>query len=222
MGRRIGGAGGGSDPASKAGPAVAACVLAGAMVAVGDGGGTAALNAGSTTGAADAAAARNVTGRKVEGKKAARRGNPTEAWRRMGFRQLKQQGSRAAECASHSFGQVRQYLLRTPCRSMDRVLFGIADEDGDVAVVSVVWVTMRTRSQSREFTSLMDTHGSGDVTPLAGSALGLGGVNFTGWHYDSRPSSRTIVIAEAETASGHISDSALNATANVATYLPRP
>ncbi|MCX2731089.1 hypothetical protein OOZ19_12630 [Saccharopolyspora sp. NFXS83] len=200
---------------------MAAFVLAGAMVAAG-GGGSAALSGTAPTGATDPAAARNVSARKADGKKAARKGQPEEAWRRMGLRQLKRQGEHAVECASRSFGQVRKYFLRTPCRSMDRVLFGVVDGNGSIAVVSVVWVTMGTRSQSREFRNLIDVHGTGDVTPLAGSALGLGGVEFTGWHYDSRPTKSTMVIAEAETASGHLSDSMLDATAEVATYLPRP
>ena len=54
-----------------------------------------------------------------------------------------------------------------PCNSLDRTLFAIGDEQGNVAVVSVAWVGFRNRRDAGEFKKLIDVHGTGDITPLA-------------------------------------------------------
>jgi hypothetical protein len=86
MGRRIGGAGGGSDPGpSKGDRFVAVAALTLAVAAAGAGvGGSSSLSASSTGQAADTAARQSINAKKVEGKRAARKGNAEEAWRRMG------------------------------------------------------------------------------------------------------------------------------------------
>ena len=218
MGRRIGGRGGGSDPAGKGAPAAAALLLGCLMFAAGGGGATV---GGAVSGSADAVSARELTSKKSESKKAARSGRPAEAWRRMGLKQLRRRTERSLECAAHSFGEVRAHFLRRPCRSLERTLFGVADSDGNTAVISVVRVTARSRSRAIDFKRLIDEHGTGDVRPLATSALGLGGVEVTGYHYGSRRSGSSVVTAEAENLSGNVGGELLDAAAEVATYLPR-
>jgi hypothetical protein len=222
--RSIGGAGGGSDPgSSKGGRFVAAAVLAGALAVGGGGLGVgASLSGASTAGAADSAAGESFGARKAESKKAARKGNADEAWRHMGMRTVKKTVKRDLECVANSFGQVREFFVRTPCRSLDRMLFGIGDDQGNTVVVSVARVGFRTRDHAREFTRIEDVHGTGDITPLAGTLLNLADIKFTGHHYQSRSDGNTIVIAEAEAATGQISGEVLDAVADVAALLPRP
>jgi hypothetical protein len=225
--RRIGGAGGGSDPGSgggKGGRFVAAAVLAGAVAAAGGGlGGGAALGgASSAGGAVDSAVGQNISAKKAEGKKAARKGQADEAWRRMGMRSLKKTVKRDLECVADSFGQVREFFVRAPCTSLDRMLFGIGDGNGNVVVVSVAWVGFRTSGHAQEFKRLDDAYGSGNITPLAGALLDMADIHFTGQHYRSRTDGKTIVIAEAEPGAGHLSDELLDAVADVAAELPRP
>jgi hypothetical protein len=117
---------------------------------------------------------------------------------------------------------VREFFARTPCTSLDRVRFGVGDDQGNSVVVSVAWVGFHTRSDAREFKRLDDVHGTGNVTPLASTLLGWADISFTGHHYQSRPDGKTTVIAEAEPATGQVSDEVLDAVADVAVLLPRP
>lgn len=215
--RRIGGAGGGSDPgAGKAGAVVVAGVLA-MSVAAGSGG----LSLGGGTSAAVDSAGTNLTKARSEGRKSARKGDVDGAWRQVNMRTLKRTAKPALECVSHSFGQVRDHFVRNPCKSLDRTLFAIGDDRGNVAVVSVAWVGFRNRREAGEFKKLIDVHGTGDITPLATPLLDLADIRFSGLHYQSRPDGSTIVIAEAETASGQVPGDVLDAVADMASWLPR-
>ncbi|MGH3898136.1 MAG: hypothetical protein ACRDTA_07745 [Pseudonocardiaceae bacterium] len=222
MRRRIGGAGGGSDPGSgKTDRFIAVAVLTGAVIATGAGVGVSTSLGGASTGqAVDTAAGRSISAKKAEGKKAARNGNADEAWRRMGMRTLKKAVKQDVKCAANSFGHVREFFARTPCKSLDRMLFGIGDDQGNSVVVSIAWVSFHTRGDAREFKRLDDVHGTGNVTPLTSTLLGLADISFTGHHYQSRPGGKTIVIAEAEPATGLVSDEVLDDVADVAVLLP--
>ncbi len=224
MGRRIGGPGGGSDPGSgRADRVIAVAVTTGVVVAAGGGVGVGtSLGGASTSQAVDAAAGKNIRAKKAEGKKAARKGDADEAWRRMGMRTLKKAVKQELKCVANSFGQVREFFARTPCKSLGRVLFGIGDDQGNSVVVSVAWVGFHTRGNAREFKRLDDVHGTGNVTPLASTLLGWADISFTGHHYQSRPDGKTTVIAEAAPATGHVSNEVLDAVADVAVLLPRP
>lgn len=221
MKRRIGGRGGGSDPGpGKADRFIAIAVLAGVVAATGAGASGAMSLGGASAGrAVDTAAGKSISSKKAEGKKAARKGDADEAWRRMGMRTLKKAVKQDLKCVANSYGQVREFFARTPCKSLDRVLFGIGDDQGNSVVVSVAWVGFHTRGDARAFKRLDDVHGTGNVTPLASTLLGLADINFTGHHYQSRPDGKTTVIAEAEPATGQVSDEVL---ADVAVPLPRP
>lgn len=127
------------------------------------------------------------------------------------MRPLKKAVKQDLECAANYFGQVRKFFARTPCKSLNRVLFGIGDDQGNSVVVSVAWVGFHIRGDARDFKRLDDVHGTGNVTPLASTLLGLADISFTGHHYQSRPDGKTTVIAEAEAATGQVSDEVLAA-----------
>ncbi|SDM41887.1 hypothetical protein SAMN04488074_12158 [Lentzea albidocapillata subsp. violacea] len=216
MTRRIGGAGGGSDPgAGKAGAVVAAGVLAVSLTA----GGGLSLSGGASTTTVDSAGV-NLTRAKSEGRKAARNSDADGAWRQLNMRTLKRTAAPALECVSHSFGQVREHFTRNPCRSLDRTLFAVGDDRGNVAVVSVAWVGFRNRRDAGEFKKLIDVHGTGDVSPLATPLLGLANIRFSGLNYASRTDGSKVVIAETESASGQVSRETLDAMADMASWLP--
>jgi hypothetical protein len=140
----------------------------------------------------------------------------------MGMRGVRKQVKQDLTCIANSFGQVREFFLRTPCTSLDRVLFAVDDGHGDLIVVSVAWVAFRTRGDARRFKDLDDTYGTGNVSPMGGALLGLADVRFTGQHYRSRRAGTTVVIAEAEPADGAQEDAVLDAVAEVAVLLPGP
>ena len=213
--RRIGGKGGGSDPGpgkgGKGGGFVAAAVLVGAVAVAGG-----SLPPSGRPGAAPSG--KNISA----AKNGARKGDADQAWRRMGMRTLKKKAKQDLTCVASSFGQVRGFLVRHPCRSLERVLFAIGDDRGNVVVVSVAWVGFRTRRDAREFQRLEDVHGTGDITPLAGALLDLADIRFTGRHYRSRPAGSTTVVAETEPATGRVGEEMLGALADVAVLLPHP
>lgn len=158
--------------------------------------------------------------RRAEGQKSARRGDSKQAWERMGMRELKKAVKQDLSCVARSHGQVREFFVRTPCASLDRIVFAVSDGRGSSMLVSVAWVGFHTKAQAAEFRKVEDTPNSGDVTPLGGSLLSLADVRFSGNHYRSRPDGKTVVIAETETASGQFGNATLDAVADVAVYLP--
>jgi hypothetical protein len=222
MSRRIGGAGGGSDP----GPGKSArAVVATATAVVVAAGGTGAIGGGavssSTSSAAQSAAARNLGAKKADARNAARRGDTRGAWQRMGLRQAKDHVERYLDCVAHSVGEVRDFLARTPCRRLDRMLTALADGEGNVVVVAVAWVEFRGRRDARAYRDLSDTYGTGYVTPIGGAVLELADIRLTGQHYASRVAGTMTVTAEVEPVDGHLDDAVLDAVAEVAVWAPR-
>lgn len=221
--RRIGGPGGGSDPGGGKGAGTLIAATAFVLVV---GGTTGAISiAGGTTGsgaATDSALSRDLNIRKNEGKKSAKKGKPEEAWNRLGLRSLKKTLRNDARCIAASTDQIRDFFLRTPCKALDRSLVAVGDGRGNSAVISVAWVSFRSRADATDFEQIEKVHGNGDITPLAGAVLGLADIHFTGHHFDSRRDGRVVAVAEAETASGHVDNTVLEALTEVAVWLPKP
>ncbi|WP_110336898.1 hypothetical protein [Prauserella flavalba] len=191
------------------------------MVAFGATTGGAGGTAGSLGSGASSTAGKNLVVRKADSKKSARAGRIDEAWGRLGMRTLRKATRKHAECVRHSFGEVRQFLTRTPCTSLDRALFTVGDGD-DAVVVSVAWVGFRTRTQAVRFQSLIDVHATGDISPLGGELVGAAGVRFTGHNYDSQLNRTVLTVAKAEPLSGEFSADDLDTVAEVAALSPRP
>lgn len=176
---------------------------------------------GSLGSGAGSSVSKNLMARKVDSKKSARAGRSDEAWNRLGMRTLRKAVRQHAECVSHSFGEVRQFLARTRCTSLDRMLIAVGDGD-DSVVVSVAWVGFRTRGQAAQFRDLIDVHGTGDIAPLGGEFIGAAGIRFSGHNYDSQLARTVLTVAETEPLSGQFSADDLDTVAEVAALLPRP
>lgn len=153
---------------------------------------------------------------------AARKGNEGEAWKRMGLRRLRQEVRHDLSCAAQSYGEVQQYLLRHPCKKLQQRLFPVADGEGNVIAVSVMWVRMPSRTTASGLKRVEDEYGTGDVIPVGTQLLGFGGFRFTGEHYDSDQDGTLLTIAETEPVSGHPTDTLLDGVASIATALPPP
>ncbi|UQS24218.1 hypothetical protein L1857_15980 [Amycolatopsis thermalba] len=196
----------------KGGAAIAAVAL-GAAVAGG---------AGLTTGGGTAGGTATSAHGKPAGKDAARKGQRDQAWTRLGLRQLKQVARAELTCGAHSYGQVRQFFRKHPCRKLDRLLLAIGDAHGNTVVVSIAWVRMPSAGTAADLKELADTDGTGNVEPLAAGALGLAGVEFTGQYYGSRRSGSLVVIAEAAPGGGHPDPATMDDAAEVAAEFPPP
>ena len=206
-------------PKKKKGEAIAVAVLLTSAL-VGTGGGlTAATTSG---GAVESVVAQSIQTRITSSSNAARRGQYREAWRRMGLRAISREIRREVQCAVHSYGQVQEFFLRTPCRSLQRTLLVIGDADGDTAVVSIAWVRMHNASRAARLQQLVDTDGTGNISPIASAVLEARGVQFTGEHSASRRIGSLVVIAEAAPDTGQPDAEVLDAAAQVAVVFPSP
>lgn len=138
----------------------------------------------------------------------------------MGLKLAKHIIDEQLQCALHAYGQVRQFFLAHPCSSLERELILVIDEHGNTFLVSVAWVQMPTTGQAEQLKHLADTDGTGNVSPIAMAALGLGKVRFTGQYYDSRRDSKLVVIAESAAVTGRPDPDLLEGAAQVAAQLP--
>ncbi|MGH9061450.1 MAG: hypothetical protein ACRDZY_18340, partial [Acidimicrobiales bacterium] len=206
---------------------VAAVAIAGGGAGIGALGGagveagTEAL-AGNTAGdVADSLPGRSLKTRKAEARKSAKQGKTDEALGRFKLKQLKKRAEHEFECLAASDGKVREFLARTPCTALDRMLLAVGDGRGDAAVVSVLRVGFRSAKQATAFEKVERVQGSGDVRPLEIAAvLGLTGVRISGRHYHSRADKNGMIVAETEAATGHFDNGTLDALADVAAYFP--
>ncbi|MEV6905702.1 hypothetical protein [Amycolatopsis sp. NPDC051071] len=95
----------------------AAAVVAGGALAA-DG---VSISAGGGAASLDSAASQTLKG-KTSSKKFAQKGRQSEAWRRLGWRQLKKTAKRELNCGPHSSARSSDFFLRHPC--VDLALFG--------------------------------------------------------------------------------------------------
>jgi hypothetical protein len=209
------------DKSSKAVVGVAAFLIVSALAS---GSVVAATSVGGT--AAESIAAQSIQTRVTNSRNAARRGQTSEAWRRMGLRvvtrAINREIRRELECTTPSYGQVRDFFLSTPCRSMQRTQPVLCDEQGNTIAVSTTWVRMPTVVSAERLKRLVDTDGTGSVSPITGEVPEARGVRFTGKHYASRRTGSLVVIAEAAPGSGQPDTEVLDGVAQVAAELPPP
>ncbi|MYW95671.1 hypothetical protein G3I59_35005 [Amycolatopsis rubida] len=165
---------------------------------------------------------RSPSARKTEGRKSAQRGKSAETFSRFKLKELKRTVKRDLKCLLNSTGKVQEFFLRTPCTSLVMRLYAVGDGHGNAAVLSVAWIGFRTKKDAVAFERVEQVQDNGDVTPLGGALLGLAGFRFTGHHYHARPRGRTMVIGEADTATGRFDAEELDALAEVVAYFPKP
>jgi hypothetical protein len=204
-----------------AGAALAIFAGGAADVGVGLGVGGDALGGSAADSVAESLTPRNLSARTSRATRSAKRGKADEAWRRMGLKRLKKSGVQYGKCVAGSTRKVQRFLVRTPCRSLHRMLFVVGNGSASV-ITSVVWISFRKRGQATGFKRVEDVPGSGDIEPLAAAVLGLGDIHFTAEHYQARQRGTTVTIAESEPLGGRPSARVLDAIADVAAYLPPP
>ncbi|MEU0531273.1 hypothetical protein [Amycolatopsis tolypomycina] len=169
----------------------------------------------------DSLPGRSLEARKAEGKKSARRGKTDETFSRFKLKKLKQAAKHELECLINSTGKVREYLAEHRCTSLHQELYAVGDGRGNAAVISIARVGFPSKGDAEGCEKVEKVQGSGDITPLGGALLGLTHLKFSGHHYQSRIDGKTMVVAETETATGHVDAATLDALADVSVWLPR-
>lgn len=201
-------------PRKATGGVVATAVLTGVLAAAGG------ADATTSVGAALDSAQSQIQAETKSARDAAEGGDETEAWRRLGLKELKQAVKQRLQCAVQSYSQVREFFLQHGCTSLNGKLIPLGDLHGTAVVVSVAWVRMSSDSDATVLKQLEDTYGTGDITPLPTELLQLRGIRFTAQHYKSRQDGSLVVVAEAEPVEGQPSTQFLNGVADVAAALP--
>lgn len=228
------GGGGGALVAVLAALLLGGGALGAGVSATGAVGGGAAGDAGAVAGSlpgnlsgdvGDSLPGQDLATRRTAARSSAKRGRGDEAWSRYRLKQLARKLEHSAgqelDCLAAATGRVREFLQHTPCTSLDRMLLAVGDGRGNAAVVSVVRVGFRTAADAKAFQQVEDAPGSGDIHPLEIAAvLHLAGITLTAQHYHSRLASAAVVVAEADTATGHLDGQLLDAIADTASYLP--
>jgi hypothetical protein len=170
---------------------------------------------------ADGLPGRDLTQRKTKAKESAEKGDRKQSWSRMKMKELRHKAEHELECLASSTGKVREFLARTPCTSLDRMVLAVGDGHGNAAVISVVRVGFKSAKHRDAFQEVETIQGSGDVRPLEiAVVLGIAGVSLTGLNYHDRSDKNALVVAEADTATGHLDTLTLKALAYVASYMP--
>ncbi|SFT34898.1 hypothetical protein SAMN04487904_101368 [Actinopolyspora lacussalsi subsp. righensis] len=189
-----------------------------AVWATGGGTGGVTLGGSGTTTAsmstADTAVVRGIGKNLSKARRDVKRGNRERAWKRLGLRRGRRVTRSAVECVTSTYGQVREFFVRTPCRDLRRFQFPVEYDSGTISVL-VSRVRMRSSAAARDFRSLIDEHGTGDIHPV------LSTVRFTGHHYDSAPRRDTVFVAETESRTGNVPEPVLDTTAEAAAALAR-
>lgn len=200
--------------AKKGGVLIAAAAAAIVLANSEDGSGGGAVTSAPAVGANAAAFAAS--------EQAMLRGEVTVAWSGLGMNQSPREARRRdTDCAAHSYGAVREYFRRVPCRYLDRLLFTVEDKGGNTIAVSVAWVRFATPAQAEELKRIDDRWGTGQLSPLPGATVGVPDIRLSGQHYASRRAGDLTVVAEAEEAHGtRLDDSFLDSVARVAVLLP--
>ncbi len=201
----------------KSGAGAAVAVVAGGAIAwgggaAGGGGGAASIESGGGS----SLQARN------SGKDSARKGKHEDAMKRLGLKTLKKLAQRELKCAPYAFGQVQQFFVRHPCKSLSRMLLAVGDGGGNTVVVTIAWVRMPKTAEARDLRDLADRDGSGNIYALPDALLKRAGVRFTGDHYSSRLDGSLLVIAEATGGGGRPDPAVLDDAADVAVEFPVP
>ncbi|PPK69698.1 hypothetical protein V5P93_006659 [Actinokineospora auranticolor] len=199
----------------------AGVTVTGAAIALAVANGTGGAATGAAVEAAGQAAVEQAGGQAARGNtRRARKSESDKSWRRMRLKQVREATEQAANCAVNSYGQVREFFLRNPCRSLERTLFTLAAPDGGTFVVSVSWVRMRGSGDTGDLRRLIDRDGTGSVKSIGFDLLEGQGVRFTGTPYRSRPKRDLLVVAEGAVVSGKPDPGLMRMAVDAAAELP--
>ncbi|NHD17797.1 MULTISPECIES: hypothetical protein [unclassified Actinopolyspora] len=86
-------------------------------------------------------------------------------------------------CVDHSYGRVKGFFAKHPCRKLRRTLLTVPARNGATTVVAVSRTTMPTVDSAVELRKLVDAQGTGNLEELTRDSLAYADVNFEGTYY---------------------------------------
>ncbi|MER5394118.1 hypothetical protein [Saccharopolyspora sp. NPDC002686] len=161
----------------------------GTAVALGSGGSAALEGLTSTPKGRSAQSAKNP--REVELRAVAR-------WTKRGYRVEAKENSTLGSCKTRSYGQVKRFFTEHPCRSLHRFMAELRTPRGNSVLVAVSVVDMPDVGSATEFKSLVDRHGTGNITELPKEYRKYHNVEFTGHRYSSSRDENLVTNVQVE------------------------
>jgi hypothetical protein len=189
--RRIGGAGGGSDPGNKGSGVVVAISVA---LVISAGGASVGATASSSSASGGSGGASRSSMRASSQDSAAAQARLASR----GVRITARLTDDSNDCAGHSYGQVQQFFRDHPCTKLHRAQFEVRDSKGDVVLVPVAWVAMPTDDDAEALKQLLDQGGTGNVKELSRERGRYRAVRYTGDAYASRRDGTVVANAQAQ------------------------
>ncbi|GAA4026718.1 hypothetical protein GCM10022247_59480 [Allokutzneria multivorans] len=104
------------------------------------------------------------------------------------------------DCAAHAYDDTQQFLRKTPCERMLRLLFATKAKDGSPVVVSLALVTMPTVNDATALEQLTKSDKTGNVNDLIRENRNVPGgpAQFKDAGYASSVEGTTVLIAESD------------------------
>lgn len=192
-GRRIGGAGGGSDPGGRSSATALAAVAVAAAVVLG---GTVSVSLGSGAGGASSSG-----GSSARAPSRANKASSDAAVARLKTRGVHIEGELtddSTDCVEHSYGEVQEFLRRNRCLALHRAQLELRDPKGDVALVAAFWIEMSDEPAAAQLVRLLDTRGTGNIRELSREEGRYKLVRYSGPAYDSDRDGTFVRSAQAE------------------------
>lgn len=155
-------------------------------------------------------------------KSEAKSGRRAKAWEKLGWRELRDKAETAASCAAGSYGQVREFFLKHPCKGVQRLTVAVADGEGGTVAVSISWVGMYRSDTARQLEELLTRDGTGSITPKTAAAVGYPGAKFDGQYFQADVDGARVAVAEATVADGRPDPETVRLAKDVAVLLPKP
>lgn len=155
-------------------------------------------------------------------KSAAKSGRRAKAWEKLGWRELRDKAETATSCVAGSYGQVRDFFVEHPCKSVQRLTVAVADGEGGTVAVSITWVGMYGSDTAKQLEELIARDGTGSITPKTAAAVGYPGAEFDGKYFQADVDGTRVTVAEAAVAAGHPDPATVRLAKDVAVLLPKP
>ncbi|WP_168200747.1 hypothetical protein [Allokutzneria sp. NRRL B-24872] len=104
------------------------------------------------------------------------------------------------DCAAHAYDDTQQFLRKTPCERMLRLLFATKAKDGSPVVVSLALVTMSNVNDATALETLTKSDKTGNVNDLIRENRNVPGgpAQFKDAGYASAVEGTTVLIAESD------------------------
>lgn len=114
----------------------------------------------------------------------------------MGYRHVDFAEVTDSNCATHSYGQVREFFESHPCKWVARAYLAVHDNNLGAVLIALSWVGMPDTATAADYKTLVDKYGSGNITELSRDSGVYKNIRYSGRHYSSGLESSSVWNAQ--------------------------